>query len=148
MEELQIADGDILALHIRDMVGEAATPAQPRGQPAPPQPAPDTETLRLRLIGDPSTRAELQRTRPELASALDDPVRFREVYMRLADVEVMERERRRQQIAELNNDPFDVEAQARIEEMIRQERVQENLQNAIEYNPEGLISHFRTKYSN
>lgn len=45
--------------------------------------------------------------------------------------------RRRQHIADLNADPFDVEAQTRIAEMIREERVQENLQNAIEHNPEG-----------
>jgi DNA damage-inducible protein 1 len=45
--------------------------------------------------------------------------------------------RRRQQIADLNADPFDIDAQMRIAEMIREERVQENLQNAIEHNPEG-----------
>jgi len=43
---------------------------------------------------------------------------------------------RQQQINDLNADPFDIQAQMRIAEMIREERVQENLQNAIEHNPE------------
>lgn len=137
MEQLQIADGDMLALHIRDIVEETPrAPAPSRGQAPARQAGPDPETLRMQIIGDPTTRTELQRLQPELASALENPSRFREIYLRLANVEEMDRQRRRQQIAELNNDPFDIEAQARIEEMIREERVQENLQNALEHNPE------------
>lgn len=39
-----------------------------------------------------------------------------------------------QQLA--NSDPFDVEAQKRIEETIRRDRIAENMEHALEYNPE------------
>ena len=40
----------------------------------------------------------------------------------------------------VNSDPFDVEAQKRIEERIRQDRVSENFEHAIEYNPESFAN--------
>lgn len=137
MEQLQIVDGDMLALHIRDMVGNTGLPPPSAAQTASRQAAPGhAEAMRLRILGSPQTLVELQRQNPEMAAAVQDPARFREVWLRQTDVEHMERQRRQHEIANLNNDPFDVEAQARIEEMIREERVQENLQNAIEHNPE------------
>jgi len=43
-----------------------------------------------------------------------------------------------EQLALLQEDPFNVEAQQKIEEVIRQERVAENLQKAMEENPEAF----------
>lgn len=71
-----------------------------------------------------------------MANALEDPQRFAELFNASFDRDRRERLERQQAIERLNEDPFDVEAQARIEEMIRQERVMENLQNAMEHNPE------------
>lgn len=145
MEELNIADGDMLSLHIRDMSGSTTVRAQPAARPT--QGAPqqqrggrdDPEVIRLQILGDPNMRQEAQRQRPELAAALDNPQRFAQLWHEMADAERRERAMRQQRIADLNADPFDVEAQMRIAEMIREERVQENLQNAIEHNPEGTI---------
>lgn len=155
MEQLQIGDGEMLALHVRDMRGSTGIPsgaaasgasssrAPPAAQQAVPprsgRPSnqPDPETIRLQILGNPSYRQELQRTQPHLASVVDDPQRFAAAFSEATDRERRERMERQRQIAALNADPFDIEAQAKIEEIIRQERVMENLQNAMEHNPEG-----------
>jgi hypothetical protein len=38
----------------------------------------------------------------------------------------------------LNDDPFDIEAQKKIEDAIRQENIAANLEAAMEYNPESF----------
>jgi DNA damage-inducible protein 1 len=45
---------------------------------------------------------------------------------------------RQREIERLNADPFDVEAQQKIEEAIRQQAVLENMEHAIEYSPESF----------
>ena len=54
--------------------------------------------------------------------------------MRRASIE----QQRQVEIARLNADPYDVEAQRKIEEAIRQEAVLENLEHALEYSPESF----------
>ncbi|KAF4625003.1 hypothetical protein G7Y89_g13169 [Cudoniella acicularis] len=141
MEQLQIGDGEMLALHVRDMSRAAQQPAQPARQQPTQQPRggqgyPDPETLRLQLLGNPLMRQQATNQRPELAAAVEDPERFAQLYRQMQETERSEQAQRRQAIADLNADMFDVDAQAKIEEIIRKELVQENLQNAIEHNPE------------
>lgn len=140
MEQLSIGDGEMLALHVREMVRNIGAPAGHR----PPQPArqqqrgqPDPETVRLQLLGNPVARQQVESQRPELGAVIDDPHRFAQVWQRMMDDDLAAQNQRNQEIADLNADPFDVDAQMRIAEMIRQERVQENLQEAIEHTPEG-----------
>jgi DNA damage-inducible protein 1 len=149
MEQLQVTDGDMLALHIRHM-GNRGLPPEPRAQQTARRQAAgqrtrteqDPEVIRLQLLGNPQTRQEALRGRPELAAAIDDPERFAQAYRQMIDQDRQEQTLRNRHIAELNADPFDVEAQMRIAEMIREEAVQENLQNAIEHNPEGKTAFF------
>ncbi|KAM3442254.1 hypothetical protein NHJ13734_002453 [Beauveria thailandica] len=142
MEQLQISDGDMLAVHVRDKrpnpnpQGQASRPAPPQPQPQPSAGANDPEMIRLQVLGDPNLRQQLQRQHPELADAVDDPARFAGILRESQDRERRERLERQRQIEQLNDDPFNVENQRKIEEMIRQERVMENLQNAMEHNPE------------
>ncbi|OAA61448.1 hypothetical protein ISF_05527 [Cordyceps fumosorosea ARSEF 2679] len=142
MEQLQINDGDMLAVHVREKRSNPNPQAQASRQ-APPQPQAqasagtnDPEMIRLQVLGDPNLRQQLQRQHPELAAAVDDPARFAGILRDSQDRERRERLERQRQIEQLNEDPFNVENQRRIEEMIRQERVMENLQNAMEHNPE------------
>ena len=156
MEELGIGDGEMLAMHVRDMVGETGVPsvgralgsrASPhgaRGQGGPPTRAPagggggpDPEVVRLRILGAPHGREEVRNRNPELADAVEDPDRFRQVFQEMQRKEAQEDRERQREIAKLNDDPFNPEAQAKIEELIRQEAVMENLQYAWEFNPEG-----------
>lgn len=45
---------------------------------------------------------------------------------------------RQREIEHLNANPFNVEAQMRIEEAIRQQRVKENMEYTMEYSPEAF----------
>ncbi|KJZ79921.1 DNA damage-inducible protein 1 [Hirsutella minnesotensis 3608] len=145
MEQLQIADGDMLAVHVRDTRASTATSAQGQRpqQQRPAQPPSrrqggdnDPELLRLQILGNPALRQQLQSQQPEIAAAVDDPARFARVLQDAQDRERRERLERQREIERLNDDPFNIENQRKIEDMIRQERVMENLQNAMEHNPE------------
>lgn len=150
LEQLQIVDGEVLAVHVRETrqnpnpnpTQAAQTQAAPRQPPRPQQQQRpggegDPELVRLQILGDPALRQQLQRQHPELAAAVDDPSRFGQILRDSQDRERRERVERQREIERLNDDPFNIDNQRRIEEMIRQERVMENLQNAMEHNPEG-----------
>ncbi|EPQ28228.1 uncharacterized protein PFL1_04055 [Pseudozyma flocculosa PF-1] len=98
------------------------------------------EQLRQQILSDPTTMAQLRASRPELADAASsDPARFLELVRaernKMAEVHA-ERLRAEAQLAAA--DEFDIDAQRRIEEAIRQERVMENLEHAMEYSPESF----------
>lgn len=119
--------------------GEGGTPQRERQRAGP-------EELRLQALGDPRVLEQLRRQVPELADAVQDPQRFQRMWEDLArNQEEAERAKQRE-MALLNEDPFNVEAQAKIEEIIRQEAVMENLQHAVDYNPEGTEAPFWQMY--
>lgn len=147
LQELQISDGDMLALHVRDMRGAGVDPGhqasrrRPAGGPGGGAGAPqaqDPELIRLQVLGDPALRAQLQRLNPALAAVLEDPQRFAQTFQHSALEQEQQRRARMREIADLNADEFNPDAQARIAEIIRQESVVENLQNAMEHNPESF----------
>lgn len=99
----------------------------------------DAEMMRLQILGDPQLMEEIRLTQPELARAIvSDPRRFAELFARLRRQQQDLELQRRREVELLNADPFDVEAQQRIEEAIRQQAVLENMQHAIEYSPESF----------
>ncbi|KAH0544323.1 hypothetical protein FGG08_001586 [Glutinoglossum americanum] len=162
LHELGIGEGEMLAMHVRDMVGETGMPSTSRGlggsapgRGAPQRPrsqgtsssargsgggigGPDPEVIRLQILGDPRMLSEIRAQNPELAAAVDDPGRFRNVFQSMQRQQAEAERNRQREISMLNDDPFNPENQAKIEELIRQEAVMENLQNALEHNPEGM----------
>jgi DNA damage-inducible protein 1 len=99
----------------------------------------DAEMMRLQILGDPNLMRQLKETQPEIAHAVQhDPQRFAEL-LRQTKARQQEAELARQREIELlNSDPFDVEAQKRIEELIQQQAVLENMEHAMEYSPESF----------
>jgi DNA damage-inducible protein 1 len=74
---------------------------------------------------------------PELAAAAQsDPARFAELLSHTRERQYEAEIAEQNEIERLNMDPFDVEAQRKIEEAIRQQAVMENMQHALEYSPE------------
>jgi len=163
MEQLEIPDGGMLAVHVRHIRGNtgvaqfsaAASPAASASAQAqlPHQPRPqasgtnDPELIRLQILGNPAVREQLQRHHPELAAAVDDPALFCQILQSSQDRDRKDREERQREIERLNQDPFNIENQRKIEDMIRQERVMENLQSAMEHNPEGKQGAIHPDYS-
>jgi DNA damage-inducible protein 1 len=143
LEEVGIQDGDMIAMLMR----QPQTPqnnmgTQRRAQPPQQRRGPGTnvqeiETTRLSILENPSAMAQVREQRPALAEAINDSNRFREVWLEMINEDENRERERLEQMRLLNEDPFNIEAQRKIEEMIRQESVQENLQFAYEHNPEG-----------
>ena len=95
------------------------------------------EEIRQSALRNPAALESIRQQHPDLAAAINDPERFKDIFEGLLRAEFdRDRERAYQQRL-LNEDPFNVEAQRKIEEMIRQDRVMENAQHAYEHTPEG-----------
>ena len=140
LESVGIIDQDMLDVHEFNPESRARAAQALSSQQAGRRTQDDAETLRLSALGDPSVLRQLQQHRPELAQAVQSASRFREAWnglLRRQSEAELEKERNIQQ---LNNGPIDEDTQKKIEEMIREGQVFENLQDAIEYTPEGKLS--------
>ena len=145
LEEMDIKDGDVLLVLINRGAVSDHPITQPRHGAQQPNgddgrripTAEEIETIRLRLLNDAGGRARVQEQSPDLISALYDRDRFLEAFLKVVRQDEDRAREREEQLQKLNEDPFDIEAQRKIEEMIRQDNVVSNLQDAIENNPEG-----------
>lgn len=105
---------------------------------APPVPSSETdyETARLQMLGNPAALAQIRRSNPGLADAIQaGPEQFKRAYESALAQATAEKQRHTEA---LNADPYDIEAQKKIEEDIRMERVLENMEHAMEYSPESF----------
>ena len=106
----------------------------------------DPEMIRLEAMGNPNILAALRASNPELANAVQDPARFQQIYeKKLREKMELDAEIQRKNDL-LSADPYNPDTQRAIEEMIRQQGVIENLENAMEYNPEGNCSSLMSLY--
>ncbi|OAP59849.1 hypothetical protein AYL99_04851 [Fonsecaea erecta] len=141
LADFNIQEGGIIPMAIqanppRRRAAQGATTGQPSTQVD--RGVNDSEALRTRILQDPGVMADFRIRDPELVAAAQDGQRFRDLLEeRFRQNERMQREKE-EQIALLEADPFNVDAQQKIEEMIRQERVSENLQKAMDEFPEAF----------
>ncbi|KAJ2450516.1 DNA damage-inducible protein 1 [Coemansia sp. RSA 2336] len=99
------------------------------------------ESHRQHVLSNPQLMRELEQTHPEIAhAARHDPHAFRRHLTELQRQQIGAAKRQRAEVERLQANPFDVEAQQRIEEMIRQENIMRNMEAALEHNPESFAS--------
>ena len=98
----------------------------------------DAEMIRLQALGNPVILNQIRGQSQDLANAVHDSSRWGQIYEQMMRQHERNEAEKQRELALLNADPFNVEAQAKIEEMIRQERVIENLQHAMDHTPEGM----------
>ncbi|KAJ1550281.1 DNA damage-inducible protein 1 [Nowakowskiella sp. JEL0078] len=109
--------------------------ASPSG-PAPLGLEAQIEAQRQQISSNPYLLRQIGQNHP-LAAALNDPIEFRRIFLEL---DRQRREAEQRQASNMNAltsaDPFDIEAQRRIEDEIRKENIQHNMEAAMEHNPE------------
>ncbi|XP_022734618.1 DNA damage-inducible protein 1 isoform X2 [Durio zibethinus] len=96
--------------------------------------------LQQHIRRDSNLIGQLFQTDPELAQAVvgNDLNKLQDILRARHQQRSQLRRREEEEIALLQADPFDVEAQRKIEAAIRQKGIDENWAAALEYNPEGF----------
>ncbi|SPO21529.1 related to DNA-damage inducible protein 2 [Ustilago trichophora] len=135
-----VQNDDLLILrdrrHAPSASASASSSSSSTSRPAPSSEEQAAEQLRQQILSDPAALSMLRANNPTLAEAASsNPSRF---------LSLLRAQRDSMQSASSNpglddiTDEFDIDAQRRIEENIRQQRVMENLEHAMEYSPESF----------
>nr|XP_019050749.1 DNA damage-inducible protein 1 [Kwoniella bestiolae CBS 10118]OCF29679.1 DNA damage-inducible protein 1 [Kwoniella bestiolae CBS 10118] len=99
----------------------------------------DIERMRLQALGNPGLMNDLRNNDPETYQAIQGGTQsFKQALLRAQQRQRSAAAEKQRQIELLNADPYDIEAQKKIEEAIRMEGVMENMQHAMEYSPESF----------
>ncbi|KAI3640819.1 hypothetical protein MIR68_001697 [Amoeboaphelidium protococcarum] len=136
LQQLGIQDNDVLFVHDSSQMQlsqQQSSQGQSQNQQSSQVDA-QLDALRQQLLSDPNMRQQMQATNPGLLNAAqNDPVKFKQM------LQTMMGEQMLPAVSPQNishSDPFDVEMQKRIEEQIRMENINENMELAYQYNPE------------
>lgn len=129
LEEYQVGQNEVI--HMQQQRQQVLQQGSSSGHP-------NFDVMRQHVLRDPLLLQQLESTNPELArAARHDPARFSAMVQQIEQTR-RNAELQKSQLAAVNDDPFDIEAQKRIEDAIRQENIAANLEAAMEYNPESF----------
>lgn len=136
LKGFNIQDEDVLEMLIQGP-NNGSSQSHAAGVPRPEDP----ETIRQAAEKEPRIVARIRSQDPELADAVPNPTLFAQRFHEMQQSENEAESRSQRELALLNANPFDVDAQRKIEEMIRKDRLMENLQEALQFSPEGKKAH-------
>ena len=157
LEQCSISPDSMLLVIVRDpqqqqrqgQPGSSTTNASQHDQGQARQVGPSEmspEMLRQSYLSSPRDLANLRHQAPSMADAINDPnlwaERVAEMYQQRKELA----EQNERDMALLEADQFDVDAQKRIEELIRLKRVEENFEQTREYHPEGMVAKTPSPY--
>jgi DNA damage-inducible protein 1 len=111
----------------------------PRAQQQAPR-IPDPEQFRQYILSNNDMLQQMLQGNPQLADAvLNGNLQYITQHLTAQANSRQQQERLRQQLQmQLARDPFNVDLQRQIEEEIAQEQINDNMENAIEHNPESF----------
>ncbi|WVZ77475.1 hypothetical protein U9M48_025334 [Paspalum notatum var. saurae] len=130
-----VKDGDlVMMVPSSDRASQDVMKLNPDGSAMNPQ------AFQQHIRGDSQLMAQLLQNDPQLAQAiLGDDINELQNILRSRHQQRMEHKRKQEEeLALMYADPFDVEAQRKIEAAIRQKGIDENWEAALEYNPEAF----------
>ncbi|KAL9100018.1 MAG: hypothetical protein Q9163_004554 [Psora crenata] len=144
MEQCQVTTDAMVGVQVvnpKPNANEGAGPSRSAvtqaGQRQPMQAVPtDAEYYRQQYLHNPQALTNLTSRFPELANVINDPARWRELWTEVKKRQEELQAQRDRDMALDEADPFDMEAQKRIEELIRLKQVEDNLEQTREYHPE------------
>jgi DNA damage-inducible protein 1 len=135
LSTIGVQDGDlVMMLPSNERASQDVVKLNPDGT------APNPQAFQQHVRGDSQLMAQLLQNDPQLAQAiLGDDINELQNILRSRHQQRMELKRKQEEeLALLYADPFDVEAQKKIEAAIRQKGIDENWEAAIEHNPEAF----------
>lgn len=135
-----VGDNDLLMLVSARAASSPATGAPTDLGLKPDGTAINPIALMRHIQGDSNIMRQLQENNRDLAQAIssNNVDALQNILRQQHQQKLMMQEQRQREIDLMNADPFDVEAQKRIEEAIQQKNVDENWEAALEYNPEAF----------
>ncbi|KAJ1996165.1 DNA damage-inducible protein 1 [Coemansia spiralis] len=141
LSELGFKHDDIVYISSRTQGPPAPSHARQTSANSPSALSPQMEARRRNVLGSAELMQQLSQARPDIVrAAQNDPAEFARLVTQLQQEQGRVEQERQREIQNLNANPFDIESQRRIEEMIKQENIMRNMEAALEHNPEAFAS--------